>query len=115
MSVYQIMVKCKQTGELKVKKRRYPLSESGHYFLTLLMSVKKRSHDRQCVKKGCFSSPFHVVSQCQTFVVASLFLELLHLACEEKHVSIYKGQNINHQEEQVSIHDPLLILFHVLF
>lgn len=48
-------------------------------------------------------------------MVASLFLELLHLACEEKHLSIYKGQNINHQEEQVSIYDPLLILFHVLF
>lgn len=48
-------------------------------------------------------------------MVASLFLELLHLACEEKHVSIYKGQNIYHQDEQVSIYDPLLILFHVLF
>lgn len=48
-------------------------------------------------------------------MVASLFLELLHLACEEKHLSIYKGQNINHQEEQVSIYDALLILFHVLF
>lgn len=77
--------------------------------------VKKRSHDHQCVNKGCFSSPFLVVSQCQIFMVASLLLELLHLACEEKHVRIYKGQNINHQEEQVSIYDPLLSLFHVLF